>query len=142
MINKIFRKIRNRLWDLSVSLAHFIHRLSHDYSYVDSIIDKYHPTGMKKDIFQPYKLWCLVKILEEHKPKKILEFGSGSSTVVFGDYARRNGAEVISVESDENWVEKAREFVAGNDNVKVIYSKAIGFADVIPPPAEIRHSVR
>jgi protein-L-isoaspartate O-methyltransferase len=60
-------------------MAHFIHRLTHDYSYVDGVIAKYWTPDLKKNIHQPYKLWMLIKILEKEKPKKILEFGSGSS---------------------------------------------------------------
>lgn len=53
--------------------------------------------------------------------------------MIFADYAAKHGAEVISVESDESWAEKARTFLAGNDNVKIVFAKAIGFADTTPP---------
>lgn len=68
----------NRMRDASISVAHAVHRFTHDYSYVDGIIAKYHNNpGLKRDIFQSYKLWSLVRILERSKPRKILEFGGG-----------------------------------------------------------------
>jgi precorrin-6B methylase 2 len=139
MIHKIYNKIRGKVRDASVHMAHFIHRLTHDYSYVDGVIAKYWTPDLKKNIHQPYKLWMLIKILEKEKPKKILEFGSGSSTMIFADYAAKNGAEVISVESDEAWAEKARTYLAGNDNVKIVFAKALGFADKTPP--ELKYDI-
>lgn len=37
------------------------------------------------------------------------------------------------MESDPGWAEKIREFVAGNDNVKVIFARSMGFAQATPP---------
>lgn len=133
MIQKLYTKVMGKIREASVFAAHSLHRLTHDYSYVDGVIEKYRTPELKKNIHQAYKLWTLVQILEKQKPKKILEFGSGSSTMIFADYAARNGAEVISVEADEAWAKKAHELLAGNDNVKIVHAKAIGFAGATPP---------
>ena len=133
MIAKLYTKVLGKIREASVFTAHFLHRVTHDYSYVDGVIQKYKTPELKKNSYQPYKLWTLVQILEEQKPKKILEFGSGSSTMIFADYAAKNGAEVVSVESDEGWAEKARTYLAGNDNVKIVFAKAFGFANLTPP---------
>jgi hypothetical protein len=40
----------------------------------------------------------IIDFLREKKPKNILEFGSGTSTFIFADYAKSTGAKVTSLE--------------------------------------------
>jgi predicted O-methyltransferase YrrM len=57
-------------------------------------------------------LWGL---LAEKSPKRIIEFGSGASTLVFAAYAREISKQspelfpVVSVESHEGWLEQTKE---------------------------------
>lgn len=49
-------------------------------------------------------LWFLYRLVRNRQPDVLLEFGSGSSTVVLAEAARRNGrGHVWSVESDREW---------------------------------------
>jgi hypothetical protein len=40
----------------------------------------------------------IINFLREKRPKNILEFGSGTSTFIFADYAKNTGAKVTSLE--------------------------------------------
>jgi predicted O-methyltransferase YrrM len=54
---------------------------------------------------------ALVRELEARKPRRILEAGSGTSTVLFSQYADHYGAEVISLESSQGFREKTRQLL-------------------------------
>ena len=43
-------------------------------------------------------------LLHHHRPRHIVELGSGLSTVLFADYCARRGARLISFEEDQKWV--------------------------------------
>lgn len=45
-------------------------------------------------------------------PRRIIEFGSGASTVVLGRYARLTGADVLSIEHDPTYQRKTRGLLA------------------------------
>lgn len=45
----------------------------------------------------------LIEYLDELKPRKILDIGSGLTTVLFAEWAKENGAEVISLEHQEKY---------------------------------------
>ena len=52
---------------------------------------------------QRYKLVDLDRLLRKHKPRTILEIGSGATTAVFANYAEETGARFISVDESEVW---------------------------------------
>lgn len=49
--------------------------------------------------------------IERERPKRILEIGSGSSTVWIGTFAERVGAQVVSLEHDYTFAQKSRDLV-------------------------------
>src|SRR5688500_10629261 len=52
--------------------------------------------------YSSYKLWELAGILKQHKHNLIVEFGSGSTTAAFAEYAELNAdCTVISVDEYE-----------------------------------------
>jgi len=53
----------------------------------------------------------LLNILNEHKPKKILDIGSGLSTVLFSEWAAENNAEVISLEHTKKYYESTKKLL-------------------------------
>jgi predicted O-methyltransferase YrrM len=61
--------------------------------------------------------WPTVRVLDALctalRPKKVLDLGSGFSTYVVCNWARRNGAdtEVVSVDTSDEWLEKTRAFL-------------------------------
>src|SRR5687767_6964875 len=69
-----------------------------EYRTYSRIIREFRESGGLKNRFQEYKLHALGKILAERKPRRILELGSGSSTALFADYVRANGAHLTSVD--------------------------------------------
>ena len=46
----------------------------------------------------------MIHILEEYRPKRIIELGSGQSTRIFNIYALMTNAKVISIEHDPYWL--------------------------------------
>lgn len=65
----------------------------------------------------PFTAWsvsrtCAVALFRHcmvHKPKLIVDFGSGASTLAFALYAAKEGAKVISLEHDESFCETTRK---------------------------------
>ncbi|QDO96319.1 hypothetical protein FNB15_03070 [Ferrovibrio terrae] len=51
-----------------------------------------------------WKLQDLIALLERHRPKSIIELGSGRTSCAFAAYAMRSGASYTSYEQDERWV--------------------------------------
>lgn len=56
-------------------------------------------------------LLFLSDYIEHERPQRILEIGSGSSTVWIGTFAKRVGAELVSLEHDADYVQKTRALV-------------------------------
>ncbi len=73
-----------------------------------------------------FKYVHLHHLLSSFRPKTILEFGTGSSTGVFGIYAARNGARVCSVEDSQQWLDNTRKGLQGMaDSLKFILAESI-----------------
>lgn len=65
--------------------------------------------------YKDYSFWCdigmmtplqyirMINLLEEYKPKRICELGSGQSTDIFNVYAKKKDASVYSIEHDIYW---------------------------------------
>lgn len=51
----------------------------------------------------PLQYIRMINFLEECKPKRILELGSGESTKIFNEYAAKNNATAYSIEHDGYW---------------------------------------
>lgn len=62
----------------------------------------------------------LIALVEEHRPKKILELGSGTSSVWLGYLCRTYGAELITLDHLEEYLEQTRQALSMHhlDNVK------------------------
>lgn len=54
----------------------------------------------------------LAGYLERVRPKRILEIGSGFSTVVLAKYAARHGAKVVSLEHEQRYHKRTTEGLA------------------------------
>jgi hypothetical protein len=50
-----------------------------------------------------YSAHLIIDFIFHNKPKTILEFGSGTSTYIFADYAAKSDAQVISLEHIEKY---------------------------------------
>jgi hypothetical protein len=78
----------------------------------------------------PYQGLDVAETLTRIKPKKIVELGSGQSSVVFAGYAKKYGAAFVSFEQDEVWRDFSNagcEVVSGE--TPVIYSPTRETAD-------------
>lgn len=86
---------------------------------------------LPKDFWQGWSIGkqsgdSILKLLNKHKPKKILDLGSGYSTVLFGLWAKENGAEVISLEQSQLFLGKTRKLLAEYDlDTKVNYAPLV-----------------
>jgi len=56
----------------------------------------------------------ILGLCEQNKYKKLLDLGSGFSSFVFRDYAARNpDVKVFSVDDNDDWLNKTREYLTG-----------------------------
>jgi len=123
MTNKITQKIINKTSNMAFvarrCVAHGFSRYSNsgDYQIIDSYVRKYRTLGGLKHCYQHYKLFCLGRLLKDEKPGSIIEFGTGSSTIVFADYVRNNpGTHLTCVDESEQWLENSREIAGISDS--------------------------
>lgn len=64
--------------------------------------------------------WPTVRVLEALleglRPQRVLDLGSGFSTYVVCNWARRSGAdlEIVSVDTSDEWLEKTRTYLNGH----------------------------
>ena len=69
--------------------------------------------GSGNHTFLEWKLLELLFLLEEIRPKTIVEFGSGITTFIFARYAAAHGASVTTVDETAAWQEQIKsEFPA------------------------------
>ena len=96
------------------------------YAFIDKVIEEFHSGGGLKHNYQAYKLYCLRNILWEVKPKKILELGTGTTSVVLADYCNTNDCSLTSVDENEKWLKHTKtliEKITGYKGVNYIFSK-------------------
>jgi hypothetical protein len=101
---KLYLRKRN------IRKVHHIHysKNNTEYSAIDKIVEKYRNVGGLVNDYQSYKLYSLVRLLKRYKPKKILEFGSGTTTAVFADWVKaNNGVSLVSVDESTEWITKS-----------------------------------
>jgi hypothetical protein len=73
-----------------------------------------------------YDLWLLYNDVRTLRPKSILEYGSGVSTVVLAHALRENGSgKLTSLESDAEWTEINRRALPPGVPCELIFSPAI-----------------
>ena len=65
--------------------------------------------------YKDYSFWCdigmmtplqyirMINLLEEYKPKRICELGSGQSTDIINEYVKKENATAYSIEHDKYW---------------------------------------
>jgi predicted O-methyltransferase YrrM len=74
-------------------------------------------------------LHAILRLLDEHRPKRIVEFGSGLSTIMIASWLAEQGeGELVSVDHDENWAHGTRREVArhGLSDVARVVHVALG----------------
>lgn len=64
-------------------------------------------------------LYTLYRILNDVKPKSIIEFGLGQSSKMIHQYANYYKVEAVTFEHDENWVKFFKEGKNGDYNVNI-----------------------
>lgn len=98
----------------------------------------------------PMRSWAIspdfallvVRLIDEHKPARIVEFGSGSSTLVCGYCMRRNeGGEIISIDHDTVFANKTRDDLSRHGlsewaDVRVAALEASAYRDDAGRPIE------
>lgn len=101
--NKIKRHVTSTVRDSTRQVEALIHLSSR---FEDKKLPMPSTGGFAID---PQALGHLIALIEEHRPKRILELGSGTSTVWFGYLCRSYGAEIITVDHLEEYLELTRE---------------------------------
>lgn len=104
---KSYKRFTSKFRDIKIRKIHRLHRekFQNEYNKIDEILDCYHAAGGLKHEFQAYKLFSLKRILEEKKPKSILELGTGSSTPIFSHYVRKSGDRCLTaIDENEQWL--------------------------------------
>jgi hypothetical protein len=139
---KISKRIKNLTRELSLEYTHRVHRWEHkkEYTDIDQYLSKFRSSGGLKNFYGGYKLWNLHQLLLRFKPKRILEFGSGSSTMVFCEYLRKhNDGSLLSIDEEEKWALNTRRLVAPKttESIEIITSKKICRSETVP--REIRY---
>ena len=137
---KTAEKIRNRMKKhirkLALEYAHRLHRWKHkkEYTDIDQYLSKFRFSGGLKNFYGGYKLWNLHQLLLSFKPKRILEFGSGSSTMVFCEYLRKHNGSLLSIDEEEKWALNTRRLVnlQPTDSIEIINSKKKCRPDTVP----------
>lgn len=146
-LKKAVKYARDKIYNTSRDIADGAHRQAYaaEYAEIDPIIDNYLAAlsftslGRKRKN-QAYKLLQLKQLLEKHQPRNILEFGSGSSSVVIKNYAKKHGARFTTVDESEDWAKQARQFICepGDDTITVIAREKV--CDVGQDPPSITYS--
>ncbi|TDI73634.1 MAG: hypothetical protein E2O87_04945 [Bacteroidetes bacterium] len=130
MLLNIAKKARNRIRafrrEKSLERAHRTHRLEHQEEYIeiDKFVQKFRCSGGMKYAYSSYKLWHLNQLLQCHKPDSILEFGSGSSTLIFSEFVRKTGGRLLSIDEEEKWATNTQDLINLNsgdtsDNIEI-----------------------
>jgi hypothetical protein len=70
-----------------------------------------------------YDLWLLYNDVRTRKPKRVVEYGSGVSTVVLAHGLAENGeGRMVSLESEEHWATVNRTALPRNVPCELLYS--------------------
>ena len=141
--DKLRKRWRNRARKLSLRYAHRVHQLEHkkDYVAVSQYLDKFRSSGGLKNPYGKYKLWNLNQLLARFRPGSILEFGSGSSTLVFSEYVRRSAGRLLSIDEEEKWAANTRRLVGitPDDQIEIRTFQKLHNSDT--DPREIKYDV-
>lgn len=62
----------------------------------------------------------LRQLIQDHRPRRILELGSGTSTIWLGYIAEQTGASVVSIEHDEKFRQRTDYFLGKHKLRKVV----------------------
>ena len=122
IIKEYFGNKRSELRQKSVEHAHLLSRKSNDYSEIDEIVGDFRENGGLKHSFQSYKLLALKNFLKENNIRSVLEFGSGTSSVIFSNWIRSVSGDYVSIDEDAKWAENTKSLIKynGEENIKVI----------------------
>jgi predicted O-methyltransferase YrrM len=133
---KIAKRINKRTQKISFEYAHRLHRWEHkqEYAEINHYLDKFRSSGGLKNYYGAYKLWNLRQMLLRFKPQRILEFGSGSSTLVFCGYLRQHDGSLLSIDEEEKWAANTRRLVnlQPTDSIEIINAKKICRPETAP----------
>lgn len=129
LTGKVTNRIKHIMYKIKVKRVHLRHRRNNqdEYKRYDYIIKQFRASGGLKHDFQAYKLYSLSKLLEQEKPMSILELGTGTSTVIFVDYIRKEeGASLTSVDESQHWLNISKELADIKEDekkIELIYAK-------------------
>lgn len=122
MIKRIIKKLKT--FNNLINNADFVKRTQID-TYCNSLLN-----NLAGKIFLPhtrmsmsaYGLLYLLNEITINNRKNIIEFGSGISTILMARLASINNLDlnIISIDDDEEWINKMKEFLANEDLTKYV----------------------
>ena len=117
-------RLLERYKEYSIRRAHKVHRRQspEEYKEILAVISKFRTNGGLRHEFQAYKLFELQKYLRMFRPTRILELGSGSSTFILANYAKKYGARVVSIDESDKWIKNTKALL-GSDLSKLVTIK-------------------
>ena len=107
------RRLTGRMYN-SVERKKEIEGLEFVKKYNGNIILSYDEIENITKTARPWYYWKaidLLTLLEQHKPKHLVELGSGRTTAVFAAYAAKHGAKLTVFEQDERWISAVKSAV-------------------------------
>lgn len=90
-----------------------------------------------------YKLSSLKRLLEERRPKSILELGTGASTLVFMQYLQENkDARITCIDESEKWLANTKKLAeeAGMDCSGATFIRTDRVVVANPKPASVGYN--
>lgn len=112
-----------------------------EFRLAESVLREFHNQSELRQYTQPYKLVSLMHILQAEKPESILELGTGSSSVVFAQYATKFGKDLTCVDESEDWLENTKHMVRkfASDN-GIEFLRVDKMADCSSDPPSFRYA--
>jgi hypothetical protein len=83
-----------------------------------------------------------MKLLEDRNPKSILEFGTGSSTLIFADYIKKRGGRLMSVDEDDAWAKNTLRLLGDADGVDVQVQSVGKIFNAKTAPPEMKYDMK
>lgn len=107
-----------------------------DFEWIDSVIGEFRLQGGLEHKFQAYKLFQLQELLKRDRPVRLLELGTGTTSILLARYVALNtGSTLTMVDESEHWLELTRQKVdevAPGDRLEFRHARRVCIPDDPP----------
>lgn len=126
------RKIVKTIKDSEVNIAKVIEKRSkQDFRQLEALVSLHEMLDLKAALpptrgwaASPDLLLSLTSLVRKHKPKLVVELGSGASTIIL---SRAGAVEIVAIEHDLEYLKNTQELLAEHQvsNVKLIHAPLV-----------------